>query len=661
MAKASWNAAQVDLHTLGVVPGKDVGMTKQTGRNNDDGAPVSLLLAEEALRRALPSDLRRLIASGRAGCVVVSVPSGQWMSQVEEALDEINPEIYVLARAGDKRKDDDGNAVVSRKLADGKTVVGLAQSERHLPPIFKSVCEHRVNVASPDAKLLATIIRKVSKGGRIPAGFASADVSVLDFDELCGLVVAGGDAGVTANRITAAAANKTRTSRVGEVLPSMVDAVEFGEARLFAMDLKQDLADLKAGLIDHDAVDKGICLFGPPGTGKTLWVKSLGEYLGIPVVLGSMGDFFANGSGYLDSVIKAQRAVFERARACAPCLLFIDEIDALPSVEELGSRGRDWWTPVINDFLALLDGAGSDRAGVIVVGATNRIEGVSPAVLRPGRMERAVYLGPPSAEGMVRILRHHLGHDLMGEELGGLGKVCEDLQLTGAVIMEHVRSAKRVARRAKRPMIKQDLLDRIIPPSIFSREDQRRIAVHEAGHALLGHLLLGSELESVTLNGTSTSGGSTVFVTSKGGIATRQKLMQRAQVLMAGMMSEAIVLGGMSTGSGGPEDSDLARATSILAATTLSYGMGSSGLRWRCPPDEAVRQLAFDKELRAEVEAELETLALAASETLERHRPALEAIADALQEKRVLDAREIAEIFEGENGKTERNGNGPLN
>lgn len=644
MPKSDWNVADMDLHVIGARPGKEVMMKRLKDNPDEDSTPVSLMLAEEALRRALPPGLRRTIVAGKARCLVVTVPSSQWIAQMEEALEEINPEIFVLSRTGERKKDDDGNAVASRKLAEGVTIVGLAQSERHLPPLFKSVCEHKVWVQPPGTALLATIIRKVSKRGRIPPAFAKADVGALDFQELCGLIVAGADASVTATRIIAAAGNKTKMSRPGEILPAMEDAVEFGEARLFAMDLKQDLADWKAGLIDESAVDKGICLYGPPGTGKTLWAKSLGEYLGVPVVLGSMGDLFANGTGYLDGVIKAQRAVFERARSCAPSVLFIDEIDALPSVEELGERGRDWWTPVINDFLALLDGAGNDRAGVIVVGATNRIAGVSPAVLRPGRMERAVYMGPPPAAGMIRILRHHLGNDLLREDLATIGKTCADLELSGAVLMELVRSAKRTARRAKRPMVISDLIDRIIPPSTRSAADQRRIAVHESGHALLGHLLLGDELASVSLNGPSGSGGVTMFDLTNAALATSERLLNRAQVLMGGMAAEIVVLGCASTGSGGPEESDLGKATSILASASLSFGMGT-GLRWRCPPEDAVRQLAFDRELRTDVEQELERLALCASETLERYRPALEAIADALQEKRVLGAAQVGEIF----------------
>jgi hypothetical protein len=644
MASGGWDADDVDLHTLGDNHGKDVSMPVREWKAVDEEKSVSVLLVEGALRRAMPARLRRKLAAGKAGCVLVTVPSAQWVRPMEEALADINPEIWVLARTAEKKKDDDANYLVSRKLGEGVDVVGLSTSERHLPPILSTLGEHRIAVAPLDRALVAAVVRKVARKGRLPASFSKVDVGVLDLEELAGLVVAGSDAGLVASRIAAAVQAKTRMSRPGEVLPDMAEAVEFGDARLFAMELKQDLVDLRSGLIGEEAVDKGICLYGPPGTGKTVWARSLGEYLGVPVVVASMGDFFANGSGYLDSVIKAQRAAFERARACAPSVLFIDEIDALPNVEELGSRGRDWWTPVINDFLGLLDGAASDRNGVIVVGATNRVAGVSPSVLRPGRLERAVYMGPPSPEGVVRIIRHHLGPDLADADLTEIGAICHGLQMTGAVLMEHVRAAKRHARRAKRPMEVRDLLDCILPPSPLSGPDKRRVAVHEAGHALIGYLNMPREFVSVTMGGgIASAGGSTVFDMTASQIRTRRDLEARVEMLLAGRAAEQVLLGDASTGAGGTGESDIARATEELAAASLSYGLGKR-LLWRCDPSEAVRRLDIDRELRSEVEADLAALAEAALATVRSRREAVQAIADALQERRTLSAAEVAGI-----------------
>src|SRR5690606_2737240 len=122
-------------------------------------------------------------------------------------------------------------------------------------------------------------------------------------------------------RITRAILGRTRMAHDGEHLPDMATATEWGDARLWALDLKADIDDMRNGAISWAEVDKGCVLHSIPGCGKTLFARSLGEYLGVPVIIASVADFFANGSGYLDSVIKAQRAVFEKARAAAPCVL----------------------------------------------------------------------------------------------------------------------------------------------------------------------------------------------------------------------------------------------------------------------------------------------------------------------------------------------------
>src|SRR5690606_22073400 len=145
-------------------------------------------------------------------------------------------------------------------------------------------------------------------------------------------------------------------------------------------------------------------------------------------------------------------------RSSAPCLLFLDELDQVPNLDATDSKNRDYWAPVVADFLVALDGAVAERNGVIVVGATNRLHAIAPAILRNGRLERSVFLGPPGPDGALRILRHHLGTALQNVELGEVAAICASRSMTGADIMDVARTARRRARRANRDLAPDDIM-----------------------------------------------------------------------------------------------------------------------------------------------------------------------------------------------------------
>ena len=224
----------------------------------------------------------------------------------------------------------------------------------------------------------------------------------------------------------------------------------------WALSLRDDIRDMRKGLIGWDDIDRGCCCTGRLAPERPCSPECLAEACGVPVVVSSIAELFANSSGYLNDVIKALRKTFDEARAKAPSILFLDEINALPNIDQVGERNKDYWAPVIFDFYTLLDGAMSGRDGVIVIGATNRIEDIHPALLRPGRLERAIHVGAPDAAGVERIMRHHLGGDLADVDLG---KLAIRMLAVGnwAVVMEQVRAARRLARRAGRPMVMADL------------------------------------------------------------------------------------------------------------------------------------------------------------------------------------------------------------
>lgn len=627
-------------------------MKSKSNRMKVDGSEVSIreLLASLALADAVSPETRRALKVGSGGAVVIVVPSAGWVGQVDKAIDELSDHHFSVLRIGERKADGEDAATASRRLADGQLVVGISPNANFLPQVIRTLSEHTVMISPPSASLVTSAIRKISVG-RVPNGFSKVNTTVLDFDELAALLGSGGDARSIAERITRAVDGKTKTSKSGERFPDMETATEFGDARLFAMDLKADLDDMRAGLIGWQDVDKGCVLYSIPGCGKTLYARTLGEYLGFPVIVASMADFFASGAGYLDSVIKAQRAIFEKARACSPCVLFLDEVDAIPDLDQISHRGKDWWSPVVLDFLQLLDSATADRQGVVVIGATNRISSISPAILRPGRLERTIRMDPPDANGVERIMRHHLDGALAGADISGIATAGALRAMTGAVIMEAVRAARRIARRAGRPMILDDLASRIVVRESRTETDLDRICFHEAGHALIGTLYPCAELQSVSIEQVDEgSGGHTAFYNPIDQIETEDAAVDRVRILLAGRASELVAFGTGSSGAGGTVDSDLAMATKTLAKATLCYGLGSR-LSWRCEPDDVLRYLALDIEARREVESELARIFDQVMVDLKSHRSALDTIARELRAKRTLDGSRVKEIVDALTGE----------
>jgi ATP-dependent Zn protease len=361
--------------------------------------------------------------------------------------------------------------------------------------------------------------------------------------------------------------------------------------------------------------------------------KLLAEACEVPLIQGSVAEFFATTEGHLNDVVKAQRQLFARAEAVAPAILFLDEINAYPSPDSLGgSRNRDYWMPLINDFYMLLDSAMSDREGVVVVGATNRIEDIAPQLLRPGRLERSIEIAAPSPAGLVNILRTHLQGDLKDEDLLPLAVLAEGA--TAAIAMEWVRSARRLARRAQRAMVLEDLEAQVFGVDTRAPSDLFRAAVHEAGHAVVGKLE-GLPALSVSIRRIGATGGRTVFG-ERPTVMTQSDCNREVRMTLAGRAAERILLRETSSGSGGGAQSDLATATGMVAAMVGAYGFSSTA-RWAGAPRDLTATLPFDSDLRKQVTADLKKLDIQTHAIVRRFRHEIAQLAEELVLKRTVD------------------------
>jgi cell division protease FtsH len=624
--------------------------------NNDDEAPAHepeervataprQALVAAAIMAAATPDFRRLLRDPAPLALVVSVPSSAWVKAVENFFGNAFGRRWTcFGRDGSERLRDKvsvGNDEVGHALADGRSVVGIAVApDQILPSTLVAAADARLKVVVPNGKIVRRVIRE--RFGGTAARIEDTDIAGLDLDDLVAAMRAKSRPRDVVARL--AAASKARTGIAPTVrLPDLETAVEYGAAREWGLALARDFHDFRAGLIPWSALDRGAILYSRPGTGKSLLSRCLSRACGVNLVTGSIGELFATSSGNLDGVIKAQREMFARAAAAAPCILFLDEIDALPSRESLDSRGRDWWMPIINDFLLLLDAAVAEqREGVVVIGATNRIEAVDLAILRPGRLERAIEIGPLGPEGILNVLKFLVAQDLPERELGSVAEMLEGY--TPAEIMELVRSARRAARHAGHDLTVENLTTAALPATDLAPDALFRVAVHEAGHAVVAHATKVGRVGYVRIGGRAGPGAHTRVEFDDSDLLTRKAVEDRVIALLAGRGAECLFTGGASAGAGGTDESDLGLATRMLAAMHVSHGLGEAGLVYLSASDEALDAVRRDPVLRKAIDVRLRDLQARAVDILRQNRATVLAIAAALVERRFLGGAEIVAI-----------------
>lgn len=428
--------------------------------------------------------------------------------------------------------------------------------------------------------------------------------------------------------------------------PPLSEMHGYGAAKKWGLQLARDLAAWRRGDVTWDEVDRGIVLYGPPGVGKTIFAKALAAECGIPLIATSLGQW--QSAGHLGECLKKMRRSFAQAKE-ELSILFIDELDSLGDRSTFAKDHRDYSTQVVNAFLECLDGV-EGREGVIVVGATNKISAIDPAILRSGRLDRSVEIPLPSAQDRIAILEQGLGTEFASSDRAAM--VMQTARLSGADLMKAVRDAKRMARSEGRAVRASDVA-KSLPALLPIAEDyRRRNALHEAGHTLVGLVLNRGEhvytqvAAHVRADADTALGGQARFDFEAREWRDLDWYMDHLALLLGGIAAEKLVLGAIGDGAGGGADSDLAKATEAATLIEVHHGMGCT-LRWSNATTREELELLrrHDAGLRRRIDRILKEQLDRAISILSERREMLDAFTEHLFKKGSLTAARAKEII----------------
>ena len=410
-------------------------------------------------------------------------------------------------------------------------------------------------------------------------------------------------------------------------------------------------------------IPKGVILVGPPGTGKTLLAKAVAGEAGVPFFSISGSDFVEMFVGVGASRV---RDLFEDAKKAAPCIVFIDEIDAVARRRGTGmGGGHDEREQTLNQLLVEMDGFGVNE-GIIVMAATNRVDILDPAILRPGRFDRKVAVGRPDVKGRVEILQVHSKEKPLGEDVD-LARVAKTTSgFTGADLENLMNEAAILAAKENRSYIRQSDIDRAFvkvgigaekKSRVISEKEKKITAYHESGHAILFHVLpdVGPvHTVSIIPTGVGAAGYTMPLPGEDEMFNTKGRMLQDIMVSLGGRIAEEIIFGDVTTGA----SQDIKHASKIARAMVTQYGMSEKvGMIDYGSDDDEVfigrdfgHVRAYSDEVTASIDAEVKRIIdecyEKAKNIILEHRDVLESCTALLIEKEKIGQEEFEALFQ---------------
>ena len=409
-------------------------------------------------------------------------------------------------------------------------------------------------------------------------------------------------------------------------------------------------------------IPKGVLLFGPPGTGKTLLAKAVAGEAGVPFFSISGSDFVEMFVGVGASRV---RDLFEQAKKNAPCIVFIDEIDAVGRQRGAGlGGGHDEREQTLNQLLVEMDGFAANE-GIIIIAATNRPDILDPALLRPGRFDRQIVVDKPDVRGRLAILKVHAKGKPIAQDADLDILARRTPGFTGADLANLVNEAALLTARRDKHQIGmtelEEAIERVMAgperkSHIMSDEEKRLTAYHEGGHTLVGMMLEHADpVHKVTIIPRGRAGGYTLMLPKEDrNYATRSELLDRLKVAMGGRVAEEVVLKEISTGA----SQDIKQASQIVRSMVMQYGMsdvlgpvayGEDANHQVFLGRDLNNQRNYSEEVASEIDKEvrriMEDAYEACRQIITENRDKLELIANALLERETLTAAELEELM----------------
>ena len=632
--------------------------------------PVNFLVAKAALLRALPKRLRARSLTKSPLAIVIVTPNVDWCEPVHKAVKELfgrgmdieysstastyhgltTTDVAYLVRSGpDKtnRADMSGSALPNI-FANGASAIAITPDVSYLPKEMVEAADVTIVIEPLRATDVRKIIRTMTGLSDVPP-IADEVVSRLSPTQIATAIRPSSTPTDCVQRLWLVAERSMTAIRDRDV-PPIEELAGYGEAKTWAMALKRDIDNRRAdrASVPIDIITRSLLLAGPPGTGKTLMAAALARSCQIPLISTSFGAWQSSGTGHLGDTLMSMRKAFSdavsAARSCdvGAAVLLIDEIDSIQNrTSTSGDKYDAYWTSITNGLLTLVERDNPGRRGVILIGATNFVERLDPALTRPGRFgDKVVVLSEPSAADFAAMMRTHLAADLPEVDLIAIARLAS--KLSGAEAARIVREARQTARGANRSIAVDDLVSQLLPPETRTQAYLLRIARHEAAHAVVGVELGEAKLASVTLCA-SEAEGATRFEQIPEQALTRRHFEAQILTYLAGRAADQMFYQ-VDAGSAGAPGSDLVVATRLCAALHSSLGLGDQLVSFG-DPDSAMTSLRNDASVRKVVESDLQRLYSRAKQLVDEHRIPIDRIAHALVQRRFLSAEDVAHLM----------------